>query len=1026
MESLAIHPPFELPASRPVVFRFLWKECRVLRGLAIGVVALALAEMAASTILVASPTRPAWMLISAFGATALFVIGATVVLFAAERDEGTTALLQLLPQNRAAALAGKLLAAIGMTAAVLLVLCVAAVAIAGWRFPDAHSTRLILSQGYVALAEAFAWGLLVSLLCPNGLLAATLGVAAASFSSQIAIALTVTDGRGFSIDDFQSAIPGRLAIVAAVLAVDVWLGLRWFAPPLAPTLRIRRSNALPTTADQVVAKAAAGPRRLSMFGRLVWQSFRQSWKTVLAAIVIGAFLMFSVEAIFDLFLRASHIGIPRLPLSLLFLPALFGALVFRGDQRSRQYRFLAEHAARPRTVWLARQLAWLLPVVLLCLAAHAVGWMYIGRDLYDSLRQGGDTYYAALYQSQKDSVILLAVFVALQAALVSWCAALAAYGVGQLFSLVLRSDVLAALLSLGASVLILLWAYVLWAWQLSPILFLLPLAVGALLATWLRVKNWMFDRQGVRHWAVPVAALVLPIALMFLYVPVARLLQLNQPYPAANFDSSSIKTYADEAAKTLALGRDVADDYARLTGRMDEIAQRNSALSDEDLRSFRHISSPELDEEILKLSRVPCRLPFTVVESDGPGTRRSPPPATTWSRVESIANYAILRAEFLQGTDLDAALELFMAARRINAQRARGEIFSRDWWVSQNPPSELSEPMLVDWATSPGQTPERVQRAIEQLREIDRGCPTPTTIVMNHYLKAKSVVRGASSPSFNQQKSYESLKWLAYLAHNFPGEAARGEKALGVFAAAAIDFALTASSHMDSLPPRQASQWREFLRHTPDWGIDVDSPRATIAMYQFTQDWNTRLRFLNQTRLFSAAKTSYLSANEFWIENRMRAVVADWVADVARRRAEMVRLALIAYHLENGAYPDSLDALAPKYLALYELRDPYASGPFGYEHKGFPLWFAPWEFRSIKPLPPNTPLIWSTGDSAAQPTEIDAWVQDDVEGNPIRVFNDPDREGHDEIRPLRVMSMYSNLRDWGPTTFWLALPTKFP
>ena len=48
------------------------------------------------------------------------------------------------------------------------------------------------------------------------------------------------------------------------------------------------------------------------------------------------------------------------------LPAFYGALAFGADQRRRQYRFLAEHAASPRYVWLARHVIWFGAMNMLC------------------------------------------------------------------------------------------------------------------------------------------------------------------------------------------------------------------------------------------------------------------------------------------------------------------------------------------------------------------------------------------------------------------------------------------------------------------------------------------------------------------------------------------------------------------------------------------------------------------------------------------------------------------------------------
>jgi hypothetical protein len=1012
MESLAIRPTLAVPDFQPVALRFLWKECRVLRGLAIGVVVLAVLEMAVSLILLSGSGRTAWMLVSAFGATALFTIGATVMLFAAERDDGTKALLQLLPQQRVAALAGKLLAAFGMSLAVLAVLCLAGTVIAGWRIPDLATTRLIVSQGFMALAEAFAWGLFVSLLCPNALLAAVLGMAAASFNSQLAIALTVADGRGFSIDDFQAALPGRLAIVAAVFAVDIWLGLRWLAPSLAPARRAGRTWARSPAAD--VPAQIANPRRLSMFARLVWQSMRQSWKTALVAIAIGAFLMFSVETIIDLLLRSLRPRDPlRLPLTLLFIPALFGALVFRADQRARQYRFLAEHAARPRMVWLARQFAWFLPFILVCLAVHAALWWYIGRDLYDGLRQSGEAYEYAMSRVTGIPYVL-------DASLLAWLAALAAYAVGQFFSLALRSDVLAALLSLGSSVLILIWAYALFAWQLPALLFLLPLVIGAFLATWQRAKSWLFERPGIGRWALPIVAIVLPFALAMFYMPVVRFLQLKFPYPASNFDSASLQSLVNEAAKELELGRKVADDHARIASRLDDLARRNSALTDEDLRSLRQFSSAELDEEILRLSRVHCRIPIVTEKND----RNS-------ERAGAIAGFARSRARYLRGTDLDTALELLLASRRITAQVARGQVPARNYWLNQSF-AETIEPLFVEWATTPGQTRERVRRAIDGLREIDRQWPNPGDLVVNQYLRSIAVVRGDSPPSFMEQEKPDMRKWLAYLANNLSGESARGEKALGVLAAAALDYIHAAGGPDLALEPRWERLWRDNLRKGPF--IAYKHKNVLLPALTAQQVWGTStIELQAQLKVFGAARTSYLAADEFAVTNALVTAVVNWVSDVARHRAEIVRLALIAYHLENGEYPASLGELAPSFLTAAELRDPFTTVPFGYKREGFPVWFAQLYFYDNGPAPPNTPVLWSIGEAACKPVEREMFMEFDEAGNPVRVVYDPDREGrseNSEIRKVPVMIMEptesggDRWHGWG--SFWLPLPTKFP
>ena len=89
-----------------------------------------------------------------------------------------------------------------------------------------------------------------------------------------------------------------------------------------------------------------------MLARLLWQTWRDSWKLLFVPLGVGLFLMLGLSALAGL-IQLSKETVKFITFSMLqCIPALYGAMVFYSDQRRGNFRFLAEHAARPRYVWL--------------------------------------------------------------------------------------------------------------------------------------------------------------------------------------------------------------------------------------------------------------------------------------------------------------------------------------------------------------------------------------------------------------------------------------------------------------------------------------------------------------------------------------------------------------------------------------------------------------------------------------------------------------------------------------------------
>jgi ABC-type transport system involved in cytochrome c biogenesis permease component len=105
-------PTITAPNSWRLAQRFVWKEYRMLRELALGVIGLALVAMLFVQTVSAESVRASAVLLVAIGAAAMTAIAAAVTLFSVETEEGTAELLRILPHQRRAQFLGKVSAGI--------------------------------------------------------------------------------------------------------------------------------------------------------------------------------------------------------------------------------------------------------------------------------------------------------------------------------------------------------------------------------------------------------------------------------------------------------------------------------------------------------------------------------------------------------------------------------------------------------------------------------------------------------------------------------------------------------------------------------------------------------------------------------------------------------------------------------------------------------------------------------------------------------------------------------------------------
>lgn len=1019
--ALAHHGPNTVRLAK----RFFWKECRRLRGLAVGVFLLAMALMGMMWQFITDHNAlwTATTLIAVIGG-AMLAVAAAVTLYSVEKEEGTAELLERLPRNLSAMAIGKLSAAI-----VVITLCTIALVAMSFLVSDStfHFDRLLthfLPATLLLIVTAFVWSLVASLVCPNPLIAAVLGIAMASVSVQVGIYLTDPNLRGYSGEELEDSAARGLAIAGVGAIVAGWLVSRWPTPP-----RVRHNSE--ANLDEPRRRYLRWPRqRMGLFGRLFWQTLRQSCTTAVVAMLLGLFLtIMAVIMAAGIFESTSGWNL-LVGLSVLFAPAMVGAVVFRADQRREAYRFLAEHAGKPRMLWLARNAAGLAMLAALLALALTVTGLWVGSDITSAMKHGW-------YNDASPGVVMLRVSnelgVLRQILVIAGIAAVVAYAFGQFFSLAVRSDVIAAMLALISSIVVTAWAAVVGAWQLPPSAFLLPLAIGALLASLLSVRDWMFGRRGWWRLAAPIAVLIAPLMWLAWATPLVRLAQVDRPTPyirpggvvvlhpkvevaaippsVGSWDFSHTTRFDELVNQTqaeLRLGEEVAAGYEKLAAEAvdyelvdpDAISDHEATFGTERDANGKllkvHVARPaggrfdgEVFEEFVRLSRIRCRLPMN------PSSIRS---------TGVLQTIALMDAPESEGpVDLERRLERLLACRRMVTQQANFHSLYQESYGAI-----LSDEFL-DWATAEGQTSTLIGKAIRGLREAESNSIGPVGRLMNNHHQAKAIIKGDAPPDFfagnDAQPSID--QWLAYLANESLGfERQRALKALDLLAA--YEAAFLGEGMQALMSDKPSRQWLQY------YSID-DAHLVAVLPYEAQRRVGS---YLDDLDALASARSSGMVSLVFDNRHQLPDALRKWMAGVAWSRAERVRLALIAYRIDNGEYPKSLESLVGEFLGSDEIRDPYTGDPFGWAPEGFefPLGYVSEYHKELHEeiAPAGTPALWCGGGASAVPVDREARVGKPEEGDePI------------DNRPIvTVMSLQpvEKIYFWPRGDFWMPLP----
>lgn len=1006
--------PVMAASDGAIARRFLWKEYRVLRGLWISVVVLALLVDFAFGLLTTPQYNFATLYFgTALAAAVLFAVGAAATSFSVEHEEETYGFLSGLPTAWWPVFIGKLAVAFVSAVALASFLALVGFFIGGHGAPEPRDTLNVLGILGVAIVEALAWGTLFSLLLKRPLNAVAATFVAGTTATQLAVNLC-SENASASVDpkSYIAAIPLRLAIAGVVLALAALKARYWLVIGTKRTVGDFASAALiPSIWSRGVAwfrlrrSALVSGARWPMFARLLWQTWRESSIRLVIPIVV-AFSLSAVTALFVGLLREDE-AVMALGATTFFAPALFGALAFAADQRRKSYRFLAEHAGRPRYVWLARHVVWMSPVVATIIAVFLFltsVFVYSVRVRYGNLlgildvdpNLGAWGRSPPLFEFY-EGVLTIALVAGL-----AWWGSLTAYAVGQVWSMLLRSEIMAVFTSLVCAIVLAAWVAVLYLWQLSGWLFLLPLFSGLMLATWLRAPAWITERRSWRAWLPAAAAIGLSLTMVGFLLPIVRLAQLpaieastamkNEldwyragDTPEAretaamylkaaevrgSWQSSKLLERWREPQYFFAVGGDPGDEAPGETKNggaaneehfgidISEIpAKERDAFQAEarQLAKLIHEDSERALKLIIAASQRPtCRFDFDMAQARSyPGwswnrqiDRHSIP---GYEQVDSLFDFVQHYGLFdeMQGPiDAETKLLHLLTALRMSLHVRSGQ--PSPIYVDQLSRERQILEQMGSWAFRDDMTEELLREAMDKLKEYDTSPDIPAeAIVADHLLVQKVLIGDAFPLALSEDPKYRFALseratfrsvYLAYLANRLAWERERGVRALGLITLQNIFNAGNATRVLNEQSTQGPGASQGRESIRPTWG-------------GWRPDW-----LLQQP----AAATSYLTRYEYLARTQGYNLPRAMIDAEVYRRATHLRVALALYRREHKAYPTSLGQLVPDYLEV-EPVDPYNGQPFQYMPAGLSLALVITNEGVITRIPPDTPMFWSVG-----------------------------------------------------------------
>ena len=564
-----------------ILRRLVWKELRSLRALWLTLLAAAVVLQLGPTELIESPFfRWRWLFSVTLFIPAIYSLASASLMFAGESEEGTDQLLCRLATPPRMLLVVKFGLSVLATAALLGVLYLwlkVRLRLAGLQsIPLGGENSPELKNVFMA---AMAWtigclsfGVFFSLVFRRVMPCLVATFVATTVSAWAPSALFGIGGSQEQLGWFvrMCVIPGSL-LLASMWLVPTWDEDRWprtIERLLGVWRRVTAMSERRTESTHAIEQLSGGWRvHVRPFGlclpdewlpawrrearRLLWLEWRQARSVML--FVLAAFGVYvGCQKLFVAW--GSVLVAKEFPFVMALVAFVFGAWSFQAQQSGQRFRGFARHGASPAAMWCIKQGVWfavtlLTMVILASISAwlsggrHFVSWEPDHESLWRRLGYGLSSGELANWhhrpQLQSES---LGGVVSSSVLAVGLC-----FGVGQLVSLMMARAVTAATVGFVLAALAFGWQQLSALAAIPPVLAVLPLIVGLLMASAVRMTDWLEERNSVRGWLRVIAACVVPSLVTLIGVPVYRVEEVP-PMMSAEFDWYDVRHLKAENA----------------------------------------------------------------------------------------------------------------------------------------------------------------------------------------------------------------------------------------------------------------------------------------------------------------------------------------------------------------------------------------------------------------------------------------------------------------------------------------------
>ena len=923
-------------------WRLVWKEYRVQRGL--WMAALASCVVLDLIVISIEPAYPVFLLMIPTILVLFFAMGSGAIAFAAEVEDKTVEYLQMIsvPPSRLflSKLATTVVGVVSLFCAMWLVGWVlAATSAALSALPSRLSSnvdesnngtqfKLDIASWFLTCLGIIAVSLLSSIFTRNVLKAICLAAVLTCFGlflihqaleSAITWHLVVDDDLASGLTyGFCAAIIGTLLFVELKLA-RTWLKHAGFARPTFswwPKFRHAR------TESTVINETAFTSTKWRLFGRLLWLEFRNAWLVFILVLVVvagGLVVEYGGKA-------SSHSDFGMLiGLVVTFSPLILGVWSFRGEQSSYQFRFLAERGASPATVWFSKHAVWLsATVVVVMMAWQVLPMLTIGLQefwqtsvSFDVVDQQLVTAYQLNFGGITPSAYRGDMLTMISHGLLL---VTMTYSIGQFVSMMIFRPITAGFIGMVLAVLAVCWMRLMTELAIPVWWSVAPIPVCLLLATFFRCRNWLCERNSVRTWVPIVFTLLIPTTLVAVGITGYRVWEIPDNGPGFSREEF-LQSVTDEQHETAKIYKAAIN--ALVEDKHVQVAQYNeSTKSVRDDWKY----ATETEQHWLRENKSTLTLVRQASQRDSCAFMVS---LSGFIAVQTALHLLKANAKLLLFSarkheaegDLDSALDDYISALRM-ARHMEPLAGFFQISVSLQIRRETYE-WMMPWGVHPNQTAERLQMAIHQIEEIGGDLPPIDDAVKANNIEWHDLVESSGqsiTQLFGDYSSGSQFVPNSLIERFLPSERVRAMRL----------FDLLTVHHLKATEA-------VLVRYRQS-----DAP----MMSAFQVDDSKHLAELVKS-------TSML---RWWFGDEANSTLRHAIDIETQRRATLIRLALLAVHIEQGELPELLAELSGSYLERVPL-DPWSSKPFYYFQDGLPQQSGSSGYR----VRAHQPIVWSVG-----------------------------------------------------------------